>query len=409
MKKLLCMILALIMVLSLCACGQQNPNSDQSNNGPSTNGQSNDEFLDGGFVEGTQEEPSYDEKEMMDQYKDITIILKNYADGEEIAYENGTEWVHGHAALEVIYNALSNMEELDKWYGSAWMPENDPQVNWNRQALLAGFAVHKDLLMKQECVITSKTGDVSNYENSCIWSYNADGTVSNVKWSKTVFANFIPYIYGFENEVFYGLVSAMGNETEGASFVYAEDGTLEQIKILGYIDDDNDNYHNGKTGTQILITLKRDENGKVVGGDWVEWQDHEGTITLAYDAKGKLTDATYTQVHNDTWWNDYCRTYSYDENGLKTVTHSGQETFKGEVKGRTYGSHTITENSAEKATVTLGWGPVRLDETTVTLEYDAQGRLVAATQGEGKMDEKNYSKAEFRYIYGDVYTYAPAK
>lgn len=51
MRKLLCMILALIMVLSLCACGQQNPSSDQSNNGPSNNGQSNDEFLDGGFVE----------------------------------------------------------------------------------------------------------------------------------------------------------------------------------------------------------------------------------------------------------------------------------------------------------------------------------------------------------------------
>jgi len=32
MKKLLCMILALIMVLSLCACGQEKPNNDNNQN-----------------------------------------------------------------------------------------------------------------------------------------------------------------------------------------------------------------------------------------------------------------------------------------------------------------------------------------------------------------------------------------
>ena len=79
MKKLLCMILALIMVLSLCACGQETPNTnDNANNQTNQNGENNTNG------NGATGEPSEEIQKMMNKYDVFATKLKNYANGEEI-------------------------------------------------------------------------------------------------------------------------------------------------------------------------------------------------------------------------------------------------------------------------------------------------------------------------------------
>ena len=168
MKKLLCMILALIMVLSLCACGQETPNTnDNANNQTNQNGENNTNG------NGATGEPSEEIQKMMNKYDVFATKLKNYANGEEIfCYISDDEELVGGEALTYIYKQLSDMEELDAWYGSEWMPKDDPDTEWNRQKLLAGFTVLENQLLNQSCVVTGKTEDNKTYNNAYVWEYN---------------------------------------------------------------------------------------------------------------------------------------------------------------------------------------------------------------------------------------------
>lgn len=410
MKKLLCVILVLIMVLSLCACGQEKPNNDNN-----ANNQTNQNGGIQGEDGNNDPEPSAEELKMMEKYKDIAYSLKNYTGSPDFSYDNGTTWVHGADAVKAIYDDLCELEALDKWYGSAWMPENDPETNWNRSALLSCFSVQKDKLLSQDVVLTTLVAETRDYKNCFTWSYDADGKVTSVRWNTKIYESFIPFVYGLENEVFYDLLLADGAETKGADYIYDEKDVLTQIKVLGYVDDTDDNRANGTTKTQILITLEHDTNGKLSGAKWTEWQGAKGNISFTYDAQGKLTQVV-RQSENDTL--PYTYRYSYDVNGnLSEIEHERLRKYANYGKDIhvTYTLSTAEDGSVSGKVSNYGVFMVGLarsgKDKDIALSYDAQGRLISAVHGTEltACDEIECSKVEFSWNYGDYYIYTPAK
>lgn len=397
MKKLLCMILALIMVLSLCACGQETPNTnDSANNQTNQNGENN---TNGNDATG---EPSEEIQKMMNKYDVFATKLKNYANGEEIfCYISDDEELVGGEALTYIYKQLTEMEELDAWYGSEWMPKDDPDTEWDRQKLLAGFSVQKDLLLKLSCVITTQTEDTKTFNNAYVWDYNPDGTIAKVSFVDMLYKTLYPFWLDIPAHVLYEQNRSGKDYYESIcsiSFVYDENGQLTKIK----------RHATTENQTRDLINLELDADGKLISANSVDGDGSKKNYTFTYDAQDMLTRAESDQK----WSLSY--QYTYNENGqlLQADGDGNGENVLSKSYKYTYdadGKLTKVEYDNSISWVSSNYGKVE-----VTFTYDDQGRPATVTYSEGYFPLKHgqtldFSKVEFQYVYGDYCTYAPAQ
>lgn len=380
MKKLLCMILALIMILSLCACGQENPsNNDNTNNQTNQNGENN--------ANGTTDEPSEEIKSMMSSYEVIAAKLKDYANGEEIYSYVDDHEVVGGAALSHLYQRLTDMEELDAWYGSEWMPKDDPDTEWNRQKLLAGFSAQKDSLLKLSCVITTHTEDIKTFEDAYVWEYNPDGTVAKVSFVDMLYTNLYPFWLDIPAHMLYKQNLSGKDYFESMSsltFTYDENGNMVKIKRHGTTEEQ----------TRDLINLERDASGKLVGANSVDEDGDKKNYTFTYDAQELMICTESTDV-----WK--IMTYTYNEKGQLLIAESGNLSYKYNYDAD--GKLTKVEYSGNKNKM-----------VEVNFTYDDQGRPATTSYSEGYFplnhgQTLDFSKVEFQYVYGDYCTYAPAK
>lgn len=383
MKKLLCMILALIMVLSLCACGQENPNTnDNANNQTNQNGENNTNG------NGATGEPSEEIKSMMSSYEVIAAKLKGYANGEEIYSYVDDHEVVGGAALSHLYQRLTDMEELDAWYGSEWMPKDDPDTEWDRQKLLAGFSVQKDLLLKQSCVITTQTEDTETFDNAYVWEYNPDGTVAKVSFVDMLYTNLYPFWLDIPAHLLYTQNRSGKDYFESIcsiSFVYDENGKLTKVKRHATTEEQ----------TRDLINLERDASGKLVGANSVDEDGDKKNYTFTYDAQGRLICEESTEAWSPTV------SYTYNEKGQLLLAEGGNLSYK------------YTYDAGGKLTK-VEYSNTKNKMVEVTFTYDDQGRPATTTYSEGYFSLNHgqtldFSKVEFQYVYGDYCTYAPAK
>lgn len=376
MKKLLCMILALVMVMSLCACGQS-----------------------------SAKEPSEDEQAMMQNYKDLAAKLKDYVSTDVIAYDS----LRGQEALARIRADLEAMEALDKWYGSEWMPQDDDEINWDRQKLLSGFAVVKDKLAKLDCVLTGTDGNAKTYENAYTWSYNADGTVSGVDFMDMFHANFYPFCLNMQTNIFYDAykttLDKYGKDICSIGYEYDE-GLLYQVK----------RYSTDRKDALVIVNVECDEDtGMLLSATCTDKNGETANFTFTYDDQSRLTKITSTKTQGVS----SC-TYTYNDKGqLETAVseelirndYNPTQVFK---RTETY---TYTYNAAgnvEKVELSEKYNNNVTPKFTATFTYDEQNRPLTVTFSKGSIempngDTLNYTEAKFQYAYGDVCTYAPAK
>ena len=374
MKKLFCMILALIMVLSLCACGQKNPsNNNNANNQTENNGN------------GTSGEPSEEIQKMMNKYDVFATKLKAYANDEEIyCYISDNEELVGGEALTYIYKQLSDMEELDAWYGTQWMPKDDPKIEWNRQKLLAGFSVQKDLLLKQSCVITTQTEDTETFNNAYVWEYNPDGTIAKVSFVDMLYTTLYPFQLDIPSHLLYTQNRSGKDYFESIcsiSFVYDENGKLTKVKRHATTEEQ----------TRDLINLELDADGKMISAQSVNEDGSKKNYTFTYDAQGRLIREESTAAVS----------YTYNEKGQLLRAEGGNLSYK------------YTYDAGGKLTK-VEYRNTKNKMVEVTFTYDDQGRPATTTYSEGYFplnhgQTLDFSKVEFQYVYGDYYTYAPAK
>ena len=397
MKKLLCMILALIMVLSLCACGQETPNTnDNANNQTNQNGENTTNG------NGATGEPSEEIQKMMNKYDVFATKLKNYANGEEIfCYISDDEELVGGEALTYIYKQLSDMEELDAWYGSEWMPKDDPDTEWNRQTLLAGFTVLENQLLNQSCVVTGKTEDNKTYNNAYVWEYNPDGTIANVGFVDMLHNELYPFWLELPSQLFFELYRRDGKDYYESScsigYEYDENGQLIQIK----------RYATTQDKTKFTVAMEYDANGNLVKANSINEEGQKINYSFTYDAQGRLS-----QVEADSnKMYVYCFKYAYNENGQLLQADGYDE--KG--LSRSYKYTYDADGKLTKVEYDDSWQTwPENGKVEVTFTYDAQGRAATATYSEGVFSLKNgntyeYSKVEFQFVYGDYCTYVPAK
>lgn len=392
MKKLLCLILALVMVMCLCACGQDNTeNSGDSNQQNSAN------------------EPSADEQALMQNYKDLALRLKDYTSTGAVTYKDGEKTVYGQEALALIRKDLEAMEALDKWYGSQWMPKDDTKVNWDRQKLLSGFAAVKDVLAKQDCVLTGADGTAKTYENAYTWTYNADGTVAGVDFMDMFHSKFYPFCLNMQTNIFYDAYKTTlenyGEDICSIGYEY-DDGLLYQVT----------RYSPDRKDDLVIINVECDEDtGLLLSATGTDTNDETINYTFTYDDQNRLTKIT----SNKTQGISSC-TYTYNDKGQldKAV---GEELIRNDYNPtqvfKRIETYTYTYDAAGNVTkveLSEKYNNTVTPKFTATFTYDDQGRPLTVTFDKGSMelpsgDVLNYTKAEFKYVYGDVCAYTPAK
>lgn len=387
MKRLLCMILALIMVLSLCACGQEKPSNDNNaNNQTNHNGENNTNG------NGATGEPSEEIKKMMNKYDVFATKLKNYANGEEIfCYISDDKELAGGEALTYIYKQLTEMEELDAWYGTQWMPKDDLKIKWDRQKLLAGFSVQKDVLLKQSCVITTQTEDQKTFNNAYVWEYNPDGTVAKVSFVDMLYTELYPFWLDIPAHLLYEQNRSGKDYYESIcsiSFVYDENGKLTKVK----------RHATTENQTRDLINLELDATGKIVNAQSVDEGGSKKNYIFTYDAQGRLASAEM---------NSPVYQYTYNENGQLLQVEGSNRSYK-------YTYDADGKLMKVEYDDRISWATSKNGKVEVTFTYDDQGRPATATYSEGFFSLNHgqtldYSKIEFQYVYGDYCTYAPAK
>lgn len=417
MKKLLCIILALIMVMSLCACGQEKPNNDNNmnNQGDVGNNQGNTE--NDGYDYSV--EPPAEIWEKIDRCDKIAVELKNYAETGTIYYTSESTVIateSGHAALQLYYEELQELVAIDDWYHCEWSNGiNFAEEHTSPQQMLDGFSKVENVLMNLDCNIIGYTGDVEPYQNAFAFSYNANGSIARVDWSNKLIDEFKPC-----DPVQYAFNSIATGDWYGAEYVCDEKGILTQVKISGYVDNDGDYYHNGEIKTHTVIALEYDASGKLLGAEAVRYDGEKYEFEFTYDSQSRVSEIrrNYTSVSNSVITQLFCCTYD-NAGKLVSLEHTEYRTREdGTVSDMgKYNIATIsytydaTGNLAAtnyKNTFSSSESEHYAREFSFT--YDEQGRILTAVQGEGKLDSSTeYAKAEFKYTYGNCYTYAPVE
>ena len=395
MKKLFCMILTLIMVMSLCACGQEKPNTKEEANNQTNQTVENNNTVENN-TDGTEAlgEPSEEIQKMMNKYDVFATKLKNYANGEEIfCYISDEEELVGREALTYIYEQLSDMEELDAWYGTEWMPKDDPNVEWDRQKLLAGFTVQEDALLKLSCVITTQTEDIEKFENAYVWEYNSDGTIARISFVDMLYTKLTPFWLDVPHIIYNTNKSGKDYFRSMCSltFTYDENGNMLKIK----------RHATSTDSTRDLINLEWDASGKLVSANSVDGDGAKQDYTFTYDDQGQMISADRI-----TKWDTLTQNYTYNEKGQLLLVEQGKISYKYtyDVDGR------LVKVEYDDR---VSWANSNLGKVEVTFTYDDQGRPATATYSEGYFSLKygqtlDFSKVEFQYVYGDYCTYAPA-
>ncbi len=125
MKKLFILALALVMTLSLCACGSSN-SLDTTNNTLAPNADHNPgaSEYDNGVSEETIATPTEEEEAMLQDYVKIVNCMNDHLmNGRNLKIEyHGENYKNADARL-VMYQALQSMEAIDKWIEKDFLTE----------------------------------------------------------------------------------------------------------------------------------------------------------------------------------------------------------------------------------------------------------------------------------------------
>lgn len=151
MKKLVVVVLAIIIALSLCACGKKDADTN------------------GGLLSS---QPRRKDKKDIETYVTILNTLEGYLeDGEITIYDPELkEDVKGSQALEYCYQTIQGLKRIDKWIGTEYLPDTR-----TRKEILDSFVVIRDVKLHDKAVLLDDSGKVKCEYGSGSYTYNANG------------------------------------------------------------------------------------------------------------------------------------------------------------------------------------------------------------------------------------------
>lgn len=410
MKKVLSLALALILCLSLAACGGLDAETKaklelfdkyadlieafEAHDEEAVAGAFEFHWTAAGEQDGNSGEitepewPSDEENVMIYQYMEILRQLNNYTEtGELVSYEQVGDDMVDYGTQETLgrfYEQLQNMSVIDKWLQKD-LPEHYVNafdgLEKDREAVLARFTVLPDQLLKITQEIKDNMGNVMT-QDILECQYDAEGRPANLetmngwKYFNYTKGSLIPFCKVYD---------------EG-HITYDSNGRIEKV------------VEKSSDIIQAIYTPVYDENGNMVSC-MVKKNSGEYENTYTYDENGLLIEAS---INNDLDPID-SYTCSYDEQGRLLKEEVGPENG-GYTSSCTY---TYDESGRLQSVELLKYwrgSPTDIDiyeSSCHTYTYDDQGRIqsVHIVPGEAGSNN-NFAEINQTYTYGPVYYYA---
>lgn len=428
MKKLLAILLCIVMMLSMVACGGNQDNNETPNNDQGNAGVSN---------EKPTGEPSDEEKNAIGLYSEAVDALNAFAEDGVWAnlsfdcqkygvdYEGDEYILYGAAAAEKYYEFIANSTVVDKWVGSDYLAQF--YGNWDRQSVLDSFVIVEDVKLSENYTVYDPVGNTKNLEMT--WQYDAEGKLGDIRWDSEIGERY-QYAFVFDAIEVDPLHLLMQEDDHRAEPVYDAAGKVTELKVIG----------GGET--MYLGTISYDSNGKVSSATVTSAYGDKGTLTYSYNDQNQLIEVSYQSdnlagnvyYENSNWEgygekdlyssSSFTYTYTYNADGkVATKTYSGYSQWDSSVHS------VVTEYSYDAAGNLAGavcerkynsqsnQSDVRpcTIKDTYTFACDAQGNPVSVTINCGDAVYESYtknsesSKIEIECVYGDLYIYNPAK
>lgn len=414
MKKRICLLLALIMVLGLWACSSTNARHEnvmklleqgdydgaiaaiqqiKLENGGGL-------VLDGviGVIQGGIQELTQEEQALINQYAGIYRFLHDI--DKDVFYKDS--WLSGQEALHYCYVTLPQLEGVEKWAGTEYVESYDDVEIWDPQALLTGFTVLEDVPQRVTRTLVDNLNNVSE-TTLTIWHYNSDGSVKSTSGEEMI----KPFDYsGWRSayDSFYYTYDENGRLTQktqgknpvSAVYTYTYDAAGRIVK------------EHCKTNTEEQeYAYAYDSAGRLSQISW-QTEDQRYAIDYTYDAAGRLVRETKTTFWNLSWaddpiWdNDYkiIMDYVYDESGrLVSGSLAKQDWQVGEYRYAT----ALYSESIDQYTYTYN-EQGHLDKVQII-----PGNKIAKYYDPGTvLDTPDYVSQTWEYSYG-YYTYTPVQ
>ena len=422
MKKLLSLLLALVMMMNLCACGEIDTSDDNDKKGNGGLLQEKDDEEGGEKLPGEETdipeetlpaEPTDEEKHLLYCYMSIVTDLDNYVTSGRITYERDVYdgvrgMLEGEAALSACYKLLQSMDAVDKWAGTEYA---DADINWDRQAVLDSFTVLEDVKLRYVRVDEDNLGNKGGEQILCEWKYYEDGQIKQI----TEEENLVRVHMGTNQN---GYVDYASGERE-----YDDQGRL--VKITRY----------DRGNVVEICEFTYDEQGKLikqlVRQNTSQWEiddftyDEEGRLvrfTLPFGGDDGFLEMVYTYNEDGTLAAERKDDYAVTKDGEKILLYRYLMEYGYDTTGKVI-SGAYTQN--EYHTCAPGASDTYLRRTqtdTYVYNYDAEGRLVTEVATIGDKIEfdvdgesiatqpSNFATSTYETVYGDYcLDYNPAK
>lgn len=410
MKKLFCMILAIIMLMSLCACGEKpsdhGPN-DSSVNETGTNQKPQDEIQE----TTVPAVPTEEEKEVLETYvRTVDSLNREAAKLKEEPY----------SSLDVIQEKRTELLALDldtvsKWAETEWAQwaydeSGEPDyfsfpAEFDCEAVLSRFTKVENVKLSRNKTAIDSLDNVSGPEEDAVWHYFTNGTVRQFENEFNTYPMAIEWINAKDSSFDYdakdGQIREYDDSGRLAKISYYSGSKVSVVRLFEYD-------AQGKLTTQTakannderIYQYSYDTQGRLEKIECVFTVGFAPCTCQAlytYDANGNLAKEEITKYYDGLSEADivsrYITEYAYDASGkLVSGTFTEQEWVVGEVNFQTVDQYTY--------------------------EQDAQGRVVKETVILGdKMNAKKntvyqhsqYDKLVYETVYGDYYVYMPAE
>lgn len=426
MKKVLAILLCIVMMLSMAACGGNQGNTENPNNNQGNAGVSNEQ---------PKGEPTEEEQRAIGNYVAALEALDKFAETGSwanlsfdcqqfgVEYEGDNYIIEGAAAAEKYYELISNLGAMDKWVGTEYAIGET--VNWDRQSVLDSFKIYKDVKLTENYTYYDPVGNTEDGEIA--WHYNTDGKLEQVRWDSTIGEKYHLYSFVFDPIEIDPLHLMMDEYDHRAEPVVGADGKVTEVKIIG----------GGET--MYLANLTYGSNGKASAATVTAADGDKGTLTYSYNDQSQLVEVSFSS--NGLTGN----VYYAEENGSRCLYGSDSFTYTytyntdGTVATKTYAGYSqwstdpvhsvVTEYSYDTTgnlTGAISKSNYNLQPSssndypfvftdTYTFTCDEQGRPVLVTiistdivRSDTYTQPTETPKIEVECVYGDLYVYSPA-
>lgn len=401
MKKFWTLILALSIVLSLCACGNSTPVEEPFNGSFLTTVIPSDDMPTPTQTDNTEPaEPTEEERQILTDYCRFEYLLR-YSHGtmtDQNVYSNEKEeWIPSTEAVDYVCKKMLEMDMsvVKKFWDTEVMEEIDEYDAENTMDCDSVLARIKSV----EGLIYSETTDEDKLGNSITGvdyvMYDANGVPEErdqlIIWELLEAKPFdLAYRYDMKH-----LTEECEYDGDRITKIkYVADGEVVYLVTPTY-DANGLRIQDFEVGleeeTQTLYTY--DQQNRVVRVCWVH-DNYEYALDFTYDDQGRYAGVTHTYYGlHDHRGGDF-----NDIHIQKTVTYTYGE------NGNVIAAEYVLTNMVEN---------IKID--TYTMEYDEQGRLHLTTIAYGHLydtitgsirEEANPVIRVVENIYGTCYYYA---